>query len=36
VRRGAELVDSSLNERLAVAKRVLRDTIYHLLAPHHE
>ena len=36
VRRGAELVDSSLNERLAVAKRALRDTIYHLLAPHHE
>ena len=36
VRRGAELVDSSLNERFAVAKRVLRDTIYHLLVPHHE
>jgi vacuolar-type H+-ATPase subunit E/Vma4 len=32
VRQGAQLVDNSLDERLAVAKRSLRDTVYRLLA----
>ncbi len=36
VRRANELVDNSLNERMDIAKRTLRDAVYHLLAPTKE